>query len=109
MSHARSSFYYIYTTATNLEEAELIAADLLQAKLVACANITPSVISMYWWEGKIHKSAETSIVMKTTEKNKKRVIERIKSLHSYENPAIVALPIADGSDDYLKWIKQVTF
>ncbi len=109
MSQRNDSFYFVYTTTSNLEEAESIAANLLETKLVACANITPSIISMYWWEGQIHKSSEAAIVMKTTEKNKNRVIEKIKSLHSYENPAIVALPIADGSIDYFKWISQVTF
>ncbi len=99
-------YIIILVTAKDAREAEKIANGLLQDKLIACANIINGVKSLFWWQGKIDESPEALIVIKTTKSLFKKAAAKVKQLHSYETPEIIALPIVDGSADYLKWIKD---
>jgi periplasmic divalent cation tolerance protein len=94
----------IFVTAKDKVEAQKIAAKLLEAKLIACANILEGVKSMFWWQGKIDEAAETLLVLKTRRALFKKIVAEVKVLHSYETPEVIALPILEGSADYLKWI-----
>jgi periplasmic divalent cation tolerance protein len=94
----------IFVTAKDKKEAGKIARGLLEAKLIACANIVEGVQSLFWWQGKIDSSEEVLLVLKTKKVLFKKVSAKVKSLHSYQTPEIIALPIVDGSDDYLSWI-----
>lgn len=85
------------------KEAELIARMLLEERLIACANLIPGVLSLYWWENAVCKDGETLIVMKTPSKNVKALFARLKELHSYKVPEFLTLPIEDGSADYVSW------
>jgi len=96
----------IFTTTETEKEAEKIANALLEDRIAACVNIIPKIRSRYWWQGKIEKSEETLLLIKTKENLVSRVEERIKSLHSYECPEVVAIEISEGSADYLDWIEQ---
>ncbi|MCD6452043.1 MAG: divalent-cation tolerance protein CutA [Acidobacteria bacterium] len=96
----------IFTTTETEKEAEKIANALLEDRIAACVNIIPKIRSRYWWQGKIEKSGETLLLIKTKENLVSRVEERIKSLHSYECPEVVAIEISEGSADYLDWIEQ---
>lgn len=96
----------IFTTTETEKEAEKIANALLEDRIAACVNIIPKIQSRYWWQGKIEKSEETLLLIKTKENLVSRVEERIKSLHSYECPEVVAIEISEGSADYLDWIEQ---
>ncbi|MCI0604791.1 divalent-cation tolerance protein CutA [bacterium] len=96
----------ILSTAGNPEEASRIAEKLVSDHLVACVNIVPGIQSIYWWNNGVQKDQEVLMVMKT-EKSRYRDVElAIKSLHSYEVPEIISLPLENGSEGYLKWIEN---
>lgn len=92
-------------TASNKKEAESITHQLLEEQLIACANILESVSSLFWWKEKIEHENESLVLMKSNENLFKPLAQRIKELHSYEVPEILALPIIDGSESYLNWMK----
>ena len=96
----------ILITTKDKKEAEKIARGLLEAKLIACANIIDGVRSLFWWQGKIDSSQEVLLILKTKKTLFKKVEKKVKSLHSYETPEIIALPLIAGSQDYLKWINS---
>ena len=97
-------YIVILVTAKDKKEAEKISRGLLEAKLIACANIVKGVQSLFWWQGKIDSSKEVLLVLKTKKILFKKVSTKVRSLHSYQTPEIIALPIVAGSDDYLGWI-----
>ena len=96
----------VFVTAKDKVEANAIAQDLLQDKLIACANIVDGIQSLFWWQGKIDENRETMLVLKTRRDLFDRVSSKVKELHSYDTPEIIALPIIQGSDDYLNWINS---
>jgi periplasmic divalent cation tolerance protein len=96
----------ILVTAKDKKEANKIAKALLEAKLIACANIIDGVQSLFWWQGKIDSSKEVLMVLKTKKNLFKKVSVKVKSLHSYQTPEIIALALVDGSKDYLAWISS---
>ncbi len=102
----KSSYIIVLVTAKDKIEASKIARGLLEAKLIACANIMDGVQSLFWWEGKIDFSSEALLVIKTKKTLFKKVCSQVKSLHSYQTPEIIALPIIDGSKEYLRWIQS---
>ena len=101
-----SKFCWIYTTVKNKKEALQISRVLVNQKLVACANIFSGVESVYRWKGKIEVSREVAVIFKTRAVNYLRVERRILSLHSYECPCVVMVPLARGSRSYLKWLAE---
>ena len=98
----------IFITASSEEEAGNIAKTLVTEKLVACVNIIPRIRSTYWWEGKVCQEDEVMLLAKTVNSLFPAVMNRVKSLHSYEVPEIIAFPIAEGFPDYVRWIEKVT-
>lgn len=98
----------IYVTAKTKSEARKIANLLVKEKLVACANIIPKIESTYWWKGKIEKSSEASIILKTKKNLAAAITKRIKEIHSYTVPCVISLPITEGNKDYLNWVDKVT-
>jgi periplasmic divalent cation tolerance protein len=99
-----SDYVAVFVTAPSNEEAERIATELLENKLVACANLVPRVTSLFWWEGKIDRAEEVLMVMKTRRARLEEVTEAVIAAHSYEVCEVVALPIEGGSAPYLQWI-----
>ncbi len=98
----------IFVTAPSKKEAECIAEGILKAKLAACVNIVDNVVSVFWWEGKVDKASELLLVVKTRKPLIKKIIKRVKSLHGYTVPEIIALPIIAGFKGYLDWIDDST-
>jgi periplasmic divalent cation tolerance protein len=98
----------IYSTTGSIEEARKIERMLVEEKLVACVNIIPKIESIYRWKGKIEEDNECVLLAKTTDKNIDKTIQRIKELHSYDVPDIVAIPITHGFKEYLDWVKDET-
>jgi periplasmic divalent cation tolerance protein len=94
----------VLTTVGSEEQAVSIAEELVEGKLAACVNIQPGVRSIYHWKGKLWDDEEFLLVIKTTTGAFESVRERIKKLHSYELPEILALPVADGDAGALEWI-----
>ncbi|MEM2995201.1 MAG: divalent-cation tolerance protein CutA [Candidatus Bathyarchaeia archaeon] len=93
----------IVTTASR-EEAEKIAHCLLNERLIACANMFGPVSSLFWWAGKIEKAEEYILLMKSRIDLFKKLCEKVKALHSYEVPEIIALPIVKGYKAYMEWL-----
>ncbi|MEW6557053.1 MAG: divalent-cation tolerance protein CutA [Elusimicrobiota bacterium] len=98
----------VFVTTANKKEAEKIADVVVKKRLVACVNIVEQIESIYWWQNKIEKSSETLLMMKTRFVLAKKLIKKIKSLHSYSVPEIIMLPVLDGNPEYLKWIREET-
>ena len=98
----------VYVTASDVKEAKKIARAVVEERLAACANIYPEIKSIYWWQGKVEESSETALVLKTRKELVPKLIERVKQLHSYTVPCIIALPIAEGNREFLEWIKSET-
>ena len=97
----------IYVTAGTEEEAIDIGRTLIEERLAACANVLPAK-SVYRWENDVEQESEVVMFVKTRDSLAERVTERIKSLHSYEVPCIVVLPIQQGNPEYLQWIEEST-
>jgi periplasmic divalent cation tolerance protein len=98
----------IYVTASSNEEAVKIGECVVEEKLAACANIFGSTTSIFHWEGKLDKSQEIAMILKTSTDNVPALMERIKGLHSYDCPCIVSVAIEDGNPDFLKWVSKNT-
>jgi len=94
----------VLVTVSNREEAERISLDLLDEKPIACANIIGPVHSLFRWAGKVEKAKEWVVLMKSRSDLFENLSERVKALHSYEVPEIIAVPIEKGSSAYLKWV-----
>ena len=100
--------FFVYVTAVDAAEAELIARTVVGERLAACANLLGAIKSVYWWEGKVCEGEEVALVLKTSNVRKAELIDRVKQLHSYDCPCIVCLPITDGNPGFLDWIKAET-
>ena len=96
----------VLVTAKDALEARTISDQLLEKKLIACANIVEGVQSVFWWQGKIDQAKETLIILKSKQDLFKKIVKTVKAHHSYEVPEIIALPIVEGNPDYLKWIDE---
>jgi periplasmic divalent cation tolerance protein len=94
----------IFITCANNKEAEGIAKALVENKLVACVNILDKIKSVFWWQGKVEQAREALLIIKTKRSKLTRIIKLVRSLHSYDVPEIIALPIIGGYKPYLKWI-----
>jgi periplasmic divalent cation tolerance protein len=98
--------HFIYMTAGNKEEANKIGKVLVEARLAACVNIIDNMTSVYRWEEKVQQDSEVVLIAKTTEALVPELIDKIKSLHSYDCPCIVSLPISGGYPPFLDWINS---
>ena len=101
-------FIVILITAGSVEEGEKIANALVESRLAACANIIPSVRSIFFWEGKTCQEQEVLLVVKSRRQLLEKIIDKVKQVHSYKVPEIIALPVIDGSREYLKWVEEIT-
>ena len=98
----------IYATFPSLEAAERIGAALVDRGLAACVNILPGMVSIYRWQGRRCRDAETAMLIKTRQALAERVSAEVRDMHSYDNPAIVAIALTGGSPDFLRWIGEQT-
>lgn len=99
---------FVYMTCPSESEAQGIVSALLEKRLIACANISAPVRSLYRWQGKIEDSREVAVIMKTRAALFVRVKEAACALHSYECPCIVSWPLGAGHEPFLEWIKEGT-
>ena len=99
---------FVFVTAADVEEAKKIGRQLVEEQLAACANILPGATSIFRWQGKIEEAGEAVLILKTTEQKLDRLIERAKSLHSYDCPCIEALPVIGGNQGFLAWVASET-
>ncbi len=103
-----TKFILVLNTVPQKEQGEKIAKTLVAEKLAACVTISGSSDSHYRWEGKICHDQEFILFIKTKTSLFEAVKNRITALHPYEVPEIIALPVADGSPDYLRWVDEET-
>ncbi len=101
-----TKYIAVLVTSESMEEAEKIAGKLLDEKKAACVNIIPGIKSLFWWDGKKESGEEVLMIIKSRIEILDEVIEVVKANHSYEVPEIIALPIAGGNKDYLKWLDR---
>lgn len=97
---------FVYITCKDKTEALSISRQLLEEKLIACANVLEGMTSLYRWEGKIVEDKESILIAKSTASQINKLCERVKDLHSYDIPCVVSLPILAGNPDYLRWIGE---
>jgi periplasmic divalent cation tolerance protein len=98
----------VYVTAPSLAEAESLARLAVEGRLAACANILPAMRSLYWWQGRLEGADEAVLLLKTTEALVPALTRALTEAHSYDCPCVVALPIASGNPDFLRWIEAET-
>lgn len=101
-----SKFKIVFCTVPDPETAVSISRKLVEEKLAACCNIIPGIRSLYFWEGEICDDQELLIIIKTHEGAWSRLEQRIKELHPYQVPEIIAVQITNGSESYLNWVDQ---
>ncbi len=98
----------VLITASSGEEAARIAAALVGEHVAACVNIVPEVRSLFFWKGKTQDAKESLLICKSRQPLLDELVQRVKELHSYSVPEIIALPIVGGSRDYLDWLREGT-
>ncbi|MBF0540669.1 MAG: divalent-cation tolerance protein CutA [Nitrospirae bacterium] len=94
----------VFITAPNDQEASKIGTAIVTEGLVKCVNIISNIRSIYQWKGNIEDQSEVLIIAKTKKEKFAELCRRVKTLHSYEVPEVVAIPIVDGLPDYLNWL-----
>lgn len=103
-----SSLRILYVTTVNKTEARKIGTRLIEQELCACVNILDGMESLYRWQGNVQSDTECVMLVKTTAEMTVKATDAIKSLHSYDVPCVVSLPLndAEGNADFLEWLKR---
>lgn len=96
----------VFITTKSFVEAKSIGQVLVEKKLAACSNIIPNIHSIFIWNEELCTEDEVLLIIKTDNNVLEKVINEVKTIHSYEVPEIIAIPIVGGSTDYLQWIKN---
>lgn len=94
----------VLTTVPSRDAARTLARELVERRLVACANVVPGVVSIYRWEGAVQEDDEVLIVLKTRRDRTTELAGAIRELHTYDTPEVVVLPVDGGDRDYLSWV-----
>ncbi|HUA60224.1 MAG TPA: divalent-cation tolerance protein CutA [Verrucomicrobiae bacterium] len=96
----------VLSTCANAEEAERIGRLLVEQHLAACVNVLPEIRSIYRWKGAIESAGECLLLIKTARPKFASVSAELRKAHSYELPEVLAIPVLDGSPDYLEWLEN---
>jgi len=97
----------VLVTCESLKQARKIGRALVEAELVACANVLDAPVdSIYRWKGRVRSAREFLMILKTTREHFAATAREIRRLHSYEVPEIIALPIERGARNYLNWVSE---
>jgi periplasmic divalent cation tolerance protein len=108
MTDSMDSTLVVLCTVPSAEVGTQLGRGLVEEQLAACVNIIPAVRSIYRWQGAVHDDAEAQLLIKTRASRFEALLAWIRSHHPYEEPEVIALPIAQGSPSYLAWIAQQT-
>jgi periplasmic divalent cation tolerance protein len=98
----------VFTTCGSEEEARKLASALIEKHLAACVNITAPVTSIYRWKGAIEEQKEWMLIIKTRREKFESLRILLEAAHSYELPEVLALPVVEGSPNYLAWLEAET-
>jgi periplasmic divalent cation tolerance protein len=96
----------VLVTGGSVRECKRIARHLLEKRLIACANVVPAVHSLYRWQGKIADEKECLMILKGNRESFPALEKEVQKLHSYSVPEVIALPIVDGSANYMNWLGE---
>lgn len=99
---------WVYMTCGSTDEAKSIARTLIEERYAACCNILGEMTSVFWWDGGAQEETEVALIAKTQSGLVGRLTERVKAIHSYDCPCVVALPIETGNYEFLRWIRDET-
>jgi periplasmic divalent cation tolerance protein len=105
---AASEYLVVFVTAATVEEAERIAQALVGERLAACVSVVPNVGSCYRWQGELCTDQEALLIIKTRAALFDAVAAKVRQLHSYQVPEILALPVSRGAESYLRWLAEET-
>jgi periplasmic divalent cation tolerance protein len=94
------------STFPDAEIARRISNQLLSERFAACANILPSVESIYRWKGKIESANETLVFFKVSDDRQSAFQDKLRSVHPYDVPEIIFVPVASGLPEYLRWVVE---
>ncbi|MGB0683295.1 MAG: divalent-cation tolerance protein CutA [Magnetovibrionaceae bacterium] len=100
--------HLVYVTTETRNEALSLARTLVNERLAACANLLGEITSVFQWDGGVKEAAEQGLLLKTSGSRLAALTARIKALHSYDCPCVVALPVAGGNVDFLNWVNAET-
>jgi periplasmic divalent cation tolerance protein len=103
-----SQFVVVLVTCPDRQAGETIGRILVEEHLAACTNVIPGVTSIYRWQGKVCRDREVLLLIKTRRSRFAALAGRVRELHSYAVPEIVAVPVAAGSPPYLAWVLDAT-
>lgn len=98
----------VMTTIDSAEKADALARGAIEARMAACAQVTPPITSVYRWEGAIQTAQEWQVLFKTSGERYAALAAYIQDTHPYDTPEIIATPIVRGSADYLSWVAAET-
>ena len=98
----------ILVTAPDAKTGTEIARDLLERRLVACANIIPGIRSIYWWKAQLEESDEVLLLLKARKEDVAAAARRVRELHPYDVPEVVATEVVGGLEAYLEWVVAET-
>lgn len=99
-------YIQVLTTTERREDAERIAREILEKRLAGCVQIVGPVASTYWWKGKLENAQEWLLLIKSRRDLYGELERAIREIHPYENPEIIAVPIAAASREYLEWLES---
>jgi len=105
---AAAEFVVVLVTAGNRDEGLRIGRALVEERLAACVNVVGPMCSIYRWEGAVEEADEHLLVVKARARDLDALGARVRALHSYDVPEVLALPVTAGSEDYLAWLDRVT-
>lgn len=98
--------HLVYCTFPDAEQAEAVAEQLVTSRLTACVQVSPPLLSIYRWEGKLCKSPEVQVTLKTTDAALSELCARLLELHPYDCPEILTVAVDGGNPDYLRWVQE---
>jgi periplasmic divalent cation tolerance protein len=101
-------YIVVFCTVPDEKTGQDLAAKLVEERLAACVNLNGGITSFYWWQDKIEKDSENLLIIKTRRELFPELEAKIRSLHPYQVPEIIALPILQGHPPYLDWIRAET-
>ena len=96
----------IFTTTPDLKSARLLARSLVEKKLAACVSFKEGFISLYRWKEKVERAREVTLFIKSSKENFSKIKRHIHRVHPYEVPELIAVPIMQGSSEYLSWLSK---
>jgi periplasmic divalent cation tolerance protein len=105
MLESTSTARIVLTTAANPDEGRRLGRTLVEERLAACATLIPAVESIYHWKGAVESAAETMLLLKTEADELAAMEARLLALHTYDTPEFLVLPIEQGSQAYLAWMR----